>query len=95
MATMDPKQILPKMIHLRAESGGHRGRSIRLDGGRVPLATCTYNFNQSDQTKEEVASRIAVLWNLAKGLSLADLEAIDAANITISRLLDIVVKKGK
>lgn len=51
MATMDPEQILPKMIHLRAQSGGHRGRSIRLDGGRIPLATCAASTSQIKQKK--------------------------------------------
>lgn len=93
MTNYDPEQVLPKMIHMKAESGGHDGRTVRLNGGKVPLATCTYNFSQRNETKSDLAERIATLWNLSKGLSLGDLQALEKADITIMKLLEMVQKK--
>lgn len=36
----DPEQVMEKMVHMRAESGGHYGRTVRLNDGKIPLATC-------------------------------------------------------
>lgn len=93
MANYDSEQVLPKMINMKAESGGHHGRTVRLNNGKIPLATSTYCYNQTDETKSDVAARIATLWNLSKGISLGDLQALEDANLTILKLLEMVQKK--
>lgn len=92
MANYDPEQVLPKMINMKAESGGHHGRTVRLNNGKIPLATSTYCYNQTDETKIDVAMRIATLWNLSKGLSLGNLQTLEDADLTILKLLDIAQK---
>lgn len=77
-----------------AQAVGHRGRTVRLNGGKVPLATATYNHShsQDDQTKEQVAARIAALWNLAKGSSTADIEALVDNGITLSKMVSMALE---
>lgn len=89
----DPEQTFSKLISYRAESGGHRGRSIRLEGGKFPLATCTYNFNQRDETKAQVAERIAALWNFAAGINQSELEALIAAGMTLDKMVTLLLEK--
>lgn len=72
----DPNQTADKIILMTAAVEGYKARTVRL-GGRYPLATCTYNYNQSEATKNEAARRIAALWNLAHGISTEKLEALD------------------
>jgi len=93
MANYDPEQVLQKMINMKAESGGHHGRTVRLNDGKIPLATCTYNYSQSNETKSDLADRIAALWNLSHGLSLGDLQALEDENLTIMKLLEMLQKK--
>ena len=93
MANYDPEQVLSKMINMKAESGGHYGRTVRLNNGKIPLCTSTYCYNQTDETKSNVAERISTLWNLSKGLSLGDLQALEDADMSIMKLLDILQKK--
>lgn len=89
----DPKQTLSKLISYRAESGGHLGRSVRLEDGKYPLATCTYNYSQLDETKAQVAARIAALWNFALGTNLSDLEALISAGMTLEKMVDLLLQK--
>lgn len=65
---IDPNQTIEKMLAQPAEVVGHRGRSVRLKGGKVPVCTSTYNYCQDDVTRNEVARRLAALWNLAIGI---------------------------
>ncbi|MGF6281884.1 hypothetical protein ABH908_000083 [Pseudomonas frederiksbergensis] len=89
----DPNQTFSKLISYRAQSGGHEGRSIRLDGGKYPLATCTYNYSQTDDTKAQVAERIASLWNFAAGTNLSELETLIAAGMTLGKLVTLLLEK--
>ncbi|MHC5194772.1 hypothetical protein ACYSUW_13555 [Pseudomonas frederiksbergensis] len=89
----DPEQTFSKLISYRAESGGHGGRSIRLEGGKFPLATCTYNYSQLDDTKAQVAERIAALWNFAAGTNLSELEALIAAGMTLDKMVTLLLEK--
>ena len=88
----DPDQTIDRMVNYTAEVGGHRNRTVRLNDGKVPLATCTYNFAQDDQTKEMVARRIASLWNLAQGIGTADLEHLVSKGMTLSKLMDLALE---
>jgi hypothetical protein len=77
MATIDPGQSADKLISMTAEvEGGYKARTVRANGGKVPIATSTYNYNQDEDTKNEVARRIAALWNLACGMPTSELEAL-------------------
>ncbi|MNJ75908.1 hypothetical protein D3C77_730850 [compost metagenome] len=58
----------------------------------MPLATATYNRSQDDKTKEQVAARIAALWNLAKGSSTADIEALVDNGITLSKMVSMALE---
>lgn len=90
----DPEQVMEKMVHMKAESGGYYGRTVRLNNGKIPLATCTYNYSQSNETKSDLSDRIAALWNLSKGLTLGELQALEDANLTIMKLLEMLQKKN-
>jgi hypothetical protein len=89
----DPEQTFSKLISYRAESGGHLGRSVRLEGGKYPLATCTYNYSQLDETKAQVAERIAALWNFASGTNLSELETLIAAGMTVDKMVTLLLEK--
>lgn len=87
MAHHDPKQTAERLISLRAENSGYLGRTVRVETGKYPLCTSTYNYCQDDETKEEIARRIAALWNLAVGIPTEDLVALDAAGLTLEKML--------
>lgn len=89
----DPNQTIEKMSILTAEAGGHRGRTVRLLNGKIPLSTSTYNHSQDDATKEQVAARIAALWNLGKGLTTAEIELLNSKGLTLQKLIDLAMEK--
>lgn len=52
------------------------GCSVRLEVGKnrdIGLATTTYSFNLSIYERQEAARRIAVMWNIFKGIPTEDL----------------------
>lgn len=74
----DPAQSAEKLISMPADvEGGWRERTVRLAGGRYALCTSTYNYSQDEATKNEIARRVAALWNIAAGIPTAELEALD------------------
>lgn len=87
MAILDPKQTADTLINLRADSGGHYGRTVRVDSGKYPLCTSTYNYCQDDETKAEIARRIAAMWNLTQGIPTEHLIELDAAGLTLEKIL--------
>lgn len=89
----DPEQTIDKMSRLTAEAEGHRGRTVRLDSGKVALCTSTYNFSQTDETKALVAERIAALWNLGKGMTTADIELLNSKGMTLVKMIDLALEK--
>ncbi|MFL1449190.1 hypothetical protein ACI77O_12415 [Pseudomonas tritici] len=76
MGIVDPNQSAEKLIHMKAEVEGWKGRTVRLDNGKCPLTTVTYNYNQCEDTKGELARRIAALWNMSVGMSTDELERL-------------------
>lgn len=88
----DPDQTIDRMVNHKAEVGGHRYRTVRLNGGKIPLCTATYNYQQLDETKEMVARRIAALWNLTQGIGTADLEHLVSKGMTLSKLMDMALE---
>lgn len=86
MATIDPEQSADKLIAQRAcVSGGYKASTVRVAGGKVGLCTSTYNHSQDDETKNEIARRVAALWNLAHGIPTAELEALDASGFKLRK----------
>lgn len=86
MGTIDPNQTADKLIVQRAEvSGGYKASTVRVAGGKVGLCTSTYNHSQDDTTKAEIARRVAALWNLAIGMSTAELVALDARGVRLKK----------
>lgn len=51
---------------------------MRLVGGKVPVCTSTYNYGQDEETRNELARRIAGLWTLAAGIPTIEIEAAAA-----------------
>ncbi|SBW84424.1 hypothetical protein PVE_R2G0397 [Pseudomonas veronii 1YdBTEX2] len=35
----DPDQTIDRLVNYTAEVGGHRNRTVRLNGGKIPLCT--------------------------------------------------------
>lgn len=86
MAVIDPNQTAEKLIGQCATvSGGYKASTVRVADGKIALCTSTYNFSQSDETKNEIARRIAALWNLATGIPTAELEALDASGFKLRK----------
>lgn len=82
----DPNQTADRLIAQRASaSAGYKGAAVRVAGGKVGLCTSTYNHSQSDETKSEIARRVAALWNLAAGIPTAELEALDASGFKLRK----------
>lgn len=80
MGQIDPNQSAEKLIGQRAAvSGGYKPSTVRVANGTIGLVTATYNHAQGDETKAEIARRVAALWNLAIGISTAELVALDAS----------------
>lgn len=79
----DPEQTAEKLIHMKADVQGWQGRTVRLNDGKVALATCTYNFSQDEETKSEMARRLAALWNLAIGVPTSEIERFVEAGVRI------------
>lgn len=71
---IDPNQTADKIICQPAEAVSWNGRSVRLVGGKVPVCTSTYNYCQSNDTRNELARRIAALWTLAVGMPTSEIE---------------------
>ena len=86
MATIDPEQSAEKLINMTAHvEGGYKARTVRANAGKVPIATCTYNYCQDEETKNEVARRIATLWNLAIGVPTSELEALVKSGVRLRK----------
>jgi hypothetical protein len=88
MANIDPEQSADKLIHLPAEvANGWRERTVRLRNGKASyaLATSTYNYSQDEDTKHEIARRVAALWNLAQGIPTAELETLVEAGVKLRK----------
>lgn len=86
MSENDPNQSAEKLISMRAAvSDGWRARTVRVADGKYPLCTSTYNFCQDEETKSEIARRVAALWNLAAGIPTAELEALDASGFKLRK----------
>ncbi|HDS0960523.1 hypothetical protein [Pseudomonas putida] len=83
---IDPNQSAEKLISLRAAvADGFKARTVRVGDGKFPLCTSTYNYCQDEDTKSEVARRIAALWNIAVGIPTADLEAADKSGFKLRK----------
>lgn len=79
-------QTIEKLINLPAViQGGWRARTVRLGDGKIPLATSTYNYLQTEETKNLVARRIAALWNIAAGLTTEELEALEGRGFKLRK----------
>ncbi|MDU4254511.1 hypothetical protein [Pseudomonas sp.] len=85
MALFDPDQTADKLILHRASVEGFKARTVRLADGKFPLCTSTYNYSQDEETKAEIARRVAALWNLAAGIPTAELEALDASGFKLRK----------
>lgn len=88
MASIDEAQDATRLIKLTATvEGGYKPFTVRLVDGKhhYPLSTSTYNYCQTDETKHEVARRIAALWTMAKGIPTAELEAFAASGRTLRK----------
>lgn len=84
MALIDPNQSADNLIMLRARvNDTFKARTVRVADGKYPLCTATYNYCQDDDTKAEIARRVAALWNLAAGIPTAELEALDASGFKL------------
>lgn len=86
MSEIDPNQSAKNLISMRAAvCDGFRARTVRVADGKYPLCTSTYNYCQDEETKSEIARRVAALWNLAAGIPTAELEALDASGFKLRK----------
>ncbi|HBO7832544.1 TPA: hypothetical protein L5A09_006697 [Pseudomonas aeruginosa] len=86
MSVIDPNQSADRLINLTAGvSDGYKARTVRVADGKYPLCTSTYNYCQDEETKAEIARRIAALWNLAAGIPTHELEALDASGFKLRK----------
>lgn len=86
MARIDPNQSADRLIGQRAAvNGGYKPSTVRVAEGKIGLVTATYNHAQCAETKAEIARRVAALWNLAIGISTAELEALDASGFRLRK----------
>ena len=72
----DPSKLDGRDIELRMLPAAYDGhRSVRVHTGRevIGLATATYSFGLDHEQRDEVAERIAALWNLHLNESTPDL----------------------
>lgn len=83
MAAPDSKQTAEKLLDMDAAIHGWYGRTVRLAEGKYALCTSTYNYSQNDETKNEIARRLAALWNIAQGVPTSDLEALAASGFKL------------
>ncbi|KSQ21726.1 hypothetical protein APB26_32615 [Pseudomonas aeruginosa] len=80
MNSIDTNLTAEMLINQHAKvDGGYKPFTVRLSNGKIGLATATYNHNQSFETKQEIARRIAALWNIAQGIPTEDLEKAAAS----------------
>jgi hypothetical protein len=80
MASANNAHCAANLIAQRASvSGGYKPFTVRAAGGKVGLCTSTYNHSQDDETKAEIARRVAALWNISTGVPTEHLESLDAS----------------
>lgn len=86
MVTINLEQTAAQLIRQRADvCGGYKPFTVRIADGKIALCTSTYNYSQPDETKGEIARRLAALWNIALDVPTAELEAADASGFKLKR----------